>query len=84
MVSYDLNHFRYFIHFVCIILTVYIFILGKYLKLKQAFLTLPDYSELTQSFLQLATFHPLLTLHYVNLSLLVNPSSDWVCYLLWF
>lgn len=48
---------------------------GHYQDLKKAFSELPNYNELTESFLQLSNFFPLLTLHYVNFILLVKPDA---------
>ena len=52
-----------------------ILLLGRYQNLKEKFSSLPADNELCQSFLEISNFFPLLTLHYLNLVLLVKPNS---------
>ena len=56
-----------------------VFIIADGVNFKAAFSLIQDYTELTECFLSLCGYFPLLTLHYINFMLLVEPAStDWV------
>lgn len=54
--------------------------LDRYPTLKEALFEIIDSNELTQVFMQLSNFNALLTVHYINFILVINPiAPNWVC-----